>query len=269
MRFIEDTNVISRAAKDAGYGALLQKERERLEADGGRHAISPVVLIELLHGMAKSKSSLFQQNRERFKVLKYRGQSEFLRFPAAFALNSVLGIESPVTEVRPGDFRQWLEVVCAAQNREELLSGSVDLNGLSPMSYGFDFGLLARNRDERHRVHVERMKAVRHDGLESASPEVWVGELLKTHNFIRPKPEEISALCPRLEAAYLLDKELMRLSRDTDYKFDHKERSGDALDDELLFYLADSDLLLITGDRKLKTRICASSQASRVMLLIQ
>jgi hypothetical protein len=265
MRFIEDTNVISRAAKDPVYGALLEKERERLEADGGHHAISPVVLIELLHGLAKSDSRYFKSGQERFKVLRHRGTSEYLRFPADFSLRTVLGIKSPMTSLLPGDFSQWLEVVCAAKEWGDLLSGNVDLHIFSVQSYGLDFSLLARNREERQQLHLRRMEAIRREGLHSGSPEVWVRELLKSHNVLLPKPEEISALYPRLEGAYLLDRELMRLARDTTYKFDHKDHSGDALDDELLFYLADSDLLLLTGDGDLRRRVSQSSQVSRII----
>jgi hypothetical protein len=107
----------------------------------------------------------------------------------------------------------------------------------------------------------------RHEAnLEPLSKHAWIEAILKEHRIIA-REEDIPKLACALDAAYWHDRELLRLAAQTSYKFDHE--SGDPTDGELLFYLADPEMRLLTHNGKIKNRVRESPQASQIIVLPQ
>jgi hypothetical protein len=259
MRFTEDTNVVSLASRDPGCAARLQTCRDELTAEGLKHAVNPLVIIELLNGLIRSNGSHFLSDQVRFRVLDYRGQSQFLRFPGAFALDLVLGTRSAVTKLTPLDFKRWLRAVCAAESWDHLVRGVVSIDPSFRYTFGLNTDLLAEYQDTHQRFHQERMTESRQGtNLEPLSKDEWIEAILKEHGII-PTEKDIPKLAYALDAAYRHDRELLRLAAETSYKFDRE--SGDPTDGELLFYLADPEMRLLTHNGKIKDRVSASPQA--------
>jgi hypothetical protein len=207
MRFTEDTNIICIAARDPGCAAQLKARRDELTAQGFRHAINPLVILELLNGLIRSNGSHFPSDQIRFRVLDYRGQSEFLRFPGAFALDQALDTRSVVTKLTPLDFERWLRAVCAAQSWDHLVRGVVSIDPSFRYTFGLNADLLAEYQYTHQQFHQERMTESR--------------------------------------------------------------QGGDPTDGELLFYLADPEMRLLTHNGKIKGRVGESPQASQIVVLPQ
>ncbi len=266
--FFEDTNIISKAARNQACQEFLAQQRSSLEAQGYIHAISPCVVIELLHGLTKSDGAYFHKDQHRFKVLRHRGESKMLRFPVSFALHSTLGFDSPVTRLKPSDVERWLEITCAAESWEQLISGQVDFGPYAAQTYGFNATLFSEERDEHLKAHFGRMTWFRTAGTNLNRPRKaeWIEALCKVHNILCPRSEEIAALDVALDAAYRYDCFLENEAAKTNYQFQRKP--GDAIDGELLFYLANPDLKILTENGKdLQLRIGTCAQATQITVL--
>ena len=68
-----------------------------------------------------------------------------------------------------------------------------------------------------------------------------------------------------LDAAYHYQRALYRVM--DKYNFRAKRNRGDPNDYEILFYLSDPEMHIVTGDARFAKRIAASSQAPRIHVI--
>lgn len=162
MYYIEDTNVISTAttgddlsaaARPGTNRAQLEEKRRELEDQGFQHALTPLLLIEIINGLANAPSqgsSLdgfvnFNKTKNKLRILYPfdRALPKMLPHPHAFVLKTVLGVTSPRAS-RTGNneesFNRWAEIVLCAQSEEEVgtrcthrrRTQASDFEGISP-----------------------------------------------------------------------------------------------------------------------------------------
>ena len=69
----------------------------------------------------------------------------------------------------------------------------------------------------------------------------------------------------KLDAAYRFDATIWRHAEDPKYNI--AKHSNELVDAHQLYYLADSDVYLLTSDARLRNRVATSSQADRILML--
>jgi hypothetical protein len=266
MPVITDTNLCSKIPNNAGLYAKWAEKKTSLESFGQKYAIAPLVLIELLSGLAKPEPKYFQSDLRRFKFLAGEGKSEFLSFPRDFVLQTVLNVRSTVAAFRPSDFQQWLEVTCQAQNRGDLVNANVELYGSALFSFGLNPDIVVRQHADGKRAFIDAMERIRSRRTPISSRNVRSAMFLRRQNIL-PRPPDVVAITAALDAAHTFYEVMAELAMKTDYDFGAAEHSGDWVDYQLLYYLADPEMHIITGDRNLQTRVASSSHASRIHFL--
>jgi hypothetical protein len=221
--------------------------------------VSPLTFYELLDTIQGGDGSHFGSDRELFKWMVGR---EFLRLPGAFALRGLLGLDCPATKFGPADFRDCLDVLLRAKSREDLFSGNVQTLHRGKWRFG---GMQPQVIRQQHRFgqrqHRERLESSRDAKIPCQPPVAWAFGYAR---LLGHKITEVQAqhFASGLDAVYEYDKILSRLVADGSYNFG--KHQGDWIDMQQLHYLCDSDIHLLTDDRKLKSRVEHSSQSARV-----
>jgi len=262
MPFFADTNVCSNWVSDSVVKGNWERVQTSLEARGEKYVSCPLVLIELLAGLLKPEPRYFTSDLKRFAFLAGQGDTEFLAFPGAFVLKTVLKVESPVARFNASHFKQWLECVLAAPSREALDSGDVEMYGSELVSFGISFSVIKRQHEEGKLAHVERIARQRAAGY-IPRPEDFAAGLLFSQGIIPKDNQELRFVAAALDAAFEYEKFLLGI--DANYSF--AKNSGDWVDQQLLYYLADPNVFIVTNDRQLQTRCVTSPQSSQVILI--
>src|ERR1700683_5495874 len=192
MPFFVDTNLCSKIPSNPGLYAKWVETKTNLESCGQKYVISPLVLIELLSGLAKPEPEYFQSDLRRFKFLAGGGKSEFLSFPGAFVLQTVLNIPSPVAAFKPADFQQWLAVTCEAQSRADLVNADVELDRSALLTFGLNTDIVVRQHVGGKPALIDSMKRIRSRVTPSASRNVRSAMFLRRQNIIPTHPDVIS-----------------------------------------------------------------------------
>lgn len=266
MRLFIDTNVCSKAASGIDVGTWFRVKRQRTER-GLKYVVCPLVVVELLDALVASQDQFFDEHKRRFEVLR-DDAVEYLRFPGDFAMNAVYGVSSAASRLGPSDFRQWVEIVCRAQNREELRQGNVPAYGSDLVTFGLDARMLQDFRETGLKGHKDRMQAIRGSSTDlSFAPRPWALAVMRSQGIVARDAADLDRFGEQLNAAYQYDKHVSELASNTTYRFDAKERSGDRIDSELLYYLSAPDIHIITGDRNLRERCRSSPQSARIWLI--
>ena len=77
--------------------------------------------------------------------------------------------------------------------------------------------------------------------------------------------ERANALLEGADAVYRYDEWLWQQASGS-YKFDGVRNAGDLIDSMQLFYLADPRMYFLTGDKRLRARIEASTKKAQVLM---
>jgi hypothetical protein len=269
MYYIEDTNVIisathgdglSGVAKPGTNRAQLQDKRRELEEQGFQHAITPLLLTELITGLARSSDDLLRQNfhagKNEFRFLypSVGPLPTMLASPWTFAIKNVLGLNSPkAASLNETDFRHWVDIVFESQSPEELWEK-------------FDRDVVLQRHKKEISLHHGVMDAARSGNLHAWSRENFVSVVLRSEGIVSPLENEITRLSAAIDAAYRLHAWLFERARGT-YNFRSARHDGDPLDYAFLIYLADPDVRFLTHDRRILDRIKGSPQASQIIVL--
>jgi hypothetical protein len=260
MPFFADTNLCAKVPKNPSLQARWSKASEQFSRQGLEYAICPLVLLELLAGLAKPEPAYFKSDLKRFIFLANDGNAEFLPFPGSFALKTILSTNSPVARFSRADFEQWLKVMLLATTRDDLSSGRVDLYRSSLVSYGLDPAKVEEQQNTGKQQHIKIWERQRSD-KRILNRNEWSALFLYGQGIIY-KPDDLATVGEALDAAYEYDLALSSLPRD--YNFRAAKNSGDWIDSQLLMYLCDPAMQMVTGDIRLKKRVAKSPQSSRI-----
>lgn len=225
--------------------------------------VSPLTFIELISGLGKGEDDYYHKNLEALNVLLAPG-NRFLTFPVRFVLDRVFGIARPHPGFEPSDFRSWASILLGAGNKKQLADGNVDLAELSrDATFGFNFDVIAKSQEAGIAEHVriyDDIRAKNHEDCKSV--ERWANPFLAVHD-VELTVENRMRVSERINAALTLAMYLCNLARTSTYKFE--KHGGDWIDGQHLYYLADPDLYIVTGDTSLREKIKASPQAKRLL----
>jgi hypothetical protein len=261
MPFFADTNVCSKWETDPVVKQNWQVAKAQLESEGHKYVACPLVLIELLSQLVKPESKYFSEDLKSFLFLG-NAQERFLSFPGAFVLKTILGVQSPVTTLHPSDFNQILRCVVSASSREALESGDVELTGSTLFSYGLDFAKIGIPHENGKRAYAAIMKKNRLNERLPTGREHAEGILSNLQ--IIPANGDVEAVESALDAAYQYECFLLS---EVDASYDYLEHASDWVDRQLLYYLADPAMFIVTNDKNVKYRCRRSKQSHRVLVI--
>ncbi len=264
MPYFVDTNLCSKVANDPSAQSLWTKATEQFARDAQKYVICPLVLLELLRGLAKPEPTFFKNDLQRLSFLAGDGTPEFLEFPGAFVLKTTLGLRSPVSRFSGADFAQWLQVTISAETREDLVHGRVELYASKLVSFGLDPNTIKRQDDEGLQSYIAGWEKKRADKTPPPTTDQWTAGFLYSLGIIY-QPADLPQLSAALDAAYQYDLALYKVM--PEYNFRSDRNAGGRTDRELLFYLSDPEMHIVTGDARFKRRVGGSIQSRRIHLL--
>jgi hypothetical protein len=92
-----------------------------------------------------------------------------------------------------------------------------------------------------------------------------VSESILRGQGVIPQQGDSDRLAEALDAAYHY--ELFLLGTDASYDFAANKHRGDWIDSQMLYYLSDPDMYLLTNDAAVKSRCEPSPQAERIIVI--
>lgn len=262
QRLSYDTNVCGKL-ESGQYSAHLPEIKRRVSRKY-RQVVSPNTFVELLDALKDSKEEYFEAHKSRLRLMAGERTPKFLRFPIAFAMKHVLGLDAPGVRLGPKEFEHWYRTTLRAKNREQLFSGDVKHPMSSRKRYGFDPDVIRAQQEEGKKRHREFMEKASRGKASLPPPEIWAATLAESVGCKLTRQQAIK-LASRLGAAYEYEKELFRLALSGKYNL--SKHDTDWIDFQQLFYLCDEGLVLVTDDGGLEKRTRASSQNQRIILL--
>lgn len=231
----------------------------------------PLVLLELIEGLAKPEPTHFHGDQRRFLTLSGSVEGclppRYLPFPGTFVMKTLFGVPSAATRFSEADFSQWHRVICAALDREALTGGSVELFSSSLVSYGLNPSIVAGQQQQGRQAHAESFEHRRRHRTSPPTPEQFAAVLMHSQGVVPQNMDDLKRLAVATDAAYQYEVVLNKLALAEGYDFAAKEHAGDWIDSQLLLYLADPEMVLVTSDRKLRNRVQQSTQAERIIVL--
>ena len=257
-----DTNICDKWESDTRVNQNWLDAKARLESQGEAYVSCPMVLIELLSRLIKPEPEYFSDDLQSFIFQSNNAQNSFLTFPGKFVLRTVLDTDSPISRFQGADFSQWAKLVLSAPSRQSIASAEVEL-GSSSISYGLDFDVIRDQHKEGRIKFAEQMAQWRASGAIPARQEVARG-FLRSQGII-PGDGDTEAIADALDAAYHY--QIGLAGQDDSYDYTAQKHRGDWVDSQLLYYLADPSLHILTNDRGLKNRCARSKQAERIIIL--
>jgi hypothetical protein len=261
MAFLADTNVCSKWESDPAVSKNWQAARTELESRGHQYVACPLVLIELLARLVKPEPKYFPKDLKSFVFLQ-TNQRKFLPLPGYFVVKTVLGVDSPVTALHPADFDQMLQCIVSATSREAISSGDVELPISTQISYGLDFEKIRLPRDQGIREYAKSMTSMRQGGCVPTRTQHARGIL--SNLGIIPVNGDLDAVADAVDAAFEYERFLLS---DVGPTYDYLKHSSDWVDRQLLYYLADPAMFIVTNDRKIRDRCGRSKQSERVIVI--
>jgi hypothetical protein len=231
----------------------------RYMARHARYAITSITLYELIAGIAHGSNAHFHHNREPLRILFEPAGRELLPLSGDFVRSMVFNLPIRAKAFQSKKLEKWVTVILKAQSKADLLGGRVKLKG---ESYGSPLSSFATQIQRGKRLDAERFERLRKGQLRESTQETWCRELLKRME-VPPIAENIDKLKEPLDAAWCFERERYKLARDKGYNF---ERHGsDWLDGQLLYYLADAQMHVVSSDRRIKHLTRGSQQSRRIL----
>jgi hypothetical protein len=226
------------------------------------YAITPLVIMELILGIAQGDETHFARNQAALKILYPTHKKRFLPMPGTFVLKTLLGFRSTRHPSSPENFERQTRIAISASSKEELVSNRVPFPGSRKYVGGIDLDFLRSQMKEGQRLHVTSLERLRNrELLMPRTRSDWAKDI-----FSAIKDDLTDAECERvaahLDAAYQYHRFLWNEAVAGRYVF--SKHGSDWIDSFLLFYLVDPSIHLLVHDRNLKSRIAGSPQSDRV-----
>jgi len=198
------------------------------------------------------------------KILYAAGEKRFLPMPGQFVLSTVLGARAPIDRLYSERFDREARTVVLASSKEQLVSGAVPWPKNRRHSAGMDLHLLRDQMKKGQDAHIAALEKLRRGELRVLPAPEWAARTLRALPAMRIEltSEDAEKLGSALTGAYC--HELFLWDQALKGSYDFSKHRSDWIDLQLLFYLADPFVHLLTHDRKLKARIVGSSQCDRV-----
>lgn len=232
----------------------------RFLSSRARYAVSSISLYELIAGIEGGDDAHFLKNRDRLKILCEPAGREFLPLAADFVRRVVFKRPIRAQAFESGKLKRWVKVILNARSKGDLRAGNVLVDG---QSYGSDIAPLVAHIREGKRRDVERFEKLQRGQLKASTPESWARQVLLRMD-IPASVENLAALQSTIDAAWHY--ELFRYGMAKDPRCNFAKKASDWLDSQLLYYLADPQLHLVTFDARLRSRVRDSQQSNRVVL---
>lgn len=136
------------------------------------------------------------------------------------------------------------------------------MNSSSLISYGIDFEIIRQQHEDGKKAFAANLSRHR---AEKPTPrrEEFAASILYSQGIIPKDMQDLQAVGEALNAAF--EYELFLLGTDASYDF--SAHGSDWVDQQLLFYLADTGMHVVTNDSRLKNRCSQSTQASRIIYI--
>jgi hypothetical protein len=261
MPFFADTNVCSKWESDPVVHRNWQAVKAKLESEGDEYVACPLVLIELLARLVKPDPRYFSKDLKSFLFLA-DGQGKMLSFPVAFVAKTVLTVDSPITKLHKEDFVEMLRVVVSATSREALSSGDVELPDSPAFTYGMEFDKIRVPQENGKKEYAKRMNLRRQKGYIPTSESHAEGFMSNLR--ITPANGDVAAVANARDAAFHYERFLLA---EIGPDYDYLKHASDWVDRQMLYYLADPKMHIVTNDAKIKLRCGRSMQSERVLLI--
>jgi len=225
------------------------------------YAIVPLVLTELILGIARGDEAHFESNRGALKILYPTHKNRFLAMPGLFVVQTVLGRRPHGDFPNPACFMDEARVVMRASSKASLLSGRVRMPESRKYSRGMNFDLLNSQMEKGKKQHVATLEQLR-GGLLAAPPAAEWARLWMLSLGVKATPGECGRVAAALDAAYRY--ECFLWNEAATGRYDFSKHASDWIDSQLLYYLSEPTMHLLIHDSGLKRRIAGSSQGGRV-----
>ena len=184
--------------------------------------------------------------------------------PGEFALEHALGLNAIKLGFGPRDFEKWSKVILMARDQQSLEVCNVRFGHILGKQFGFSFKVVADQHEAQMMAHQRELQALRQGELEiPPTREKWAATILKSLE-TKPEPEVCKQFGSTLDAAYKYDLDLWDLVVSSNYNL--KKNRTDWIDQQQLYYLADSRMRFLTTDSTIKARTKKSIQCDRILV---
>jgi hypothetical protein len=231
-------------------------------ANNFHYAIVPLILTEIILGIAHGDDAHFEDNKKSLAILYPTHPTRFLDMPGLFVVRTVLRRRPHGDFPSPASFKFEARIMMRASSKADLRSGSVRMPESQKYSRGLDLGLLIGQMDKGRKQHVDTLNQLRIGTLAAPPAEEWA-RLWMLSLGITATPEECARVAAALDAAYRYECFLWNEAATGQYKF--ANHASDWIDSQLLYYLCDREMHLVVDDAQLKNRIAGSPQSDRVV----
>ncbi len=260
QRVILDTQVCSHAATGkisstdwADFCACL--------SGGFVHCISPLVVVELLYGLYAGNDTHFRLNQDKLRHLyKASNALVFLPLPGQFLAKELFAVNRLLPSEVETDYELCLRVAIGAKDKQQVLAGRLSPWG-SDQQYTLDLIKLAKERDAYLEKYIAYLEEFRKEGFGFKNEGSWVAGAL-SHLGLACTVENGRMLLKGADAWYCFEKFIFT-SVSGNYNF--RKHTSDLVDGQILQYLCDPNLFLVTSDGALKKRTLISKQAKRIL----
>ena len=224
-----------------------------------RYAICSITLYELIAGIDGGDEAHFPENRDRLKILYEPARRELLPLASDFVRSVVFHLPIRTQAFQPSKLQRWVEVILHARTKAELRDGRVMMRG---QSYGSDISPLVEHIRKGKKQDTERLEKLRRGDLKPSTWNTWAEQLL-SRTKVSATAENVAAILSAMDAAWQYELARYDLAKNSAYNL--AKNASDWLDSQLLYYLADPMIHLITFDSRIKDRTKGSTQSSRIL----
>jgi hypothetical protein len=183
----------------------------------------------------------------------------FLPLPGQFLAKELFAMDRPLPVNVETDYELCLRLAIGAKDKQQILSGQLSPLG-SDQQYTLDLMKLARERDTYYSKYVGYLEGFRSRGF-LFTKQAWLAGAL-AHLGLAHNEENARILQDGGDAWYSFEKFIFSSVRGN-YNF--RQHTSDLVDGQIIQYLCDPNLLLVTSDGALKKRTIASKQANRIL----
>jgi len=230
-----------------------------------RYCISFITVKELFAALARGSEEFFSTNKQPLEILYGCGKREFLPYPFAFALQTVLQVRHEDLHSEPKDgarLKKMVEVVLDASTKDTLERGIPDRRRRGKfLTFDLDDFDSVENGPQKEFAKI--LEGIRDGTIDAPDPRKWSAWLLAQYK-MTPYSEQCDALSRSLDAAYQHTVFLAALAKNRNYNFAKQESHwGDVAQ---LFYLCDERMHFLTSDTEFLSAAKGSTQSSRILL---
>lgn len=232
-----------------------------------RYCVSWVTWKELLVKLKRGDPQYWKKNLEPLRVLRLRGNVEYLDKPPCYAAQKLLGVgRDPCTDRwgrqiprQPQVMSDVLDAIVRGADREALLRGD-------GWRYRFDLDDLDSFEDGTRTELASQLQGVRDGTFDPANSRIMAELLLRDLDIV-PTQDSVDKFVSGLDASHRYDICLCSLAKNPNYDFFKKRNLSNWDDSQQLMYLCDPSMNLLVLDRDFLMRTKGSPQASRIITL--